>query len=454
MNNSLEGSTKDFSKSFRWIVLILISVVIGTNYYVYDALSSIKSVLQAQLDISSTDYGLIVSFYSFPNTFLLMAVIGGIILDKWGIKKTGLMFVSFCVAGAGITAYGASDAFAAGGLGYDLFSSFLPEYSPELKMMFLGRLLFGLGAETSIIVINKVIVKWFKGKELALAFAINVAIARFGTAAALILSPELVGGPNNVGNAIWLATILMGIGLVFFFIYSVVDSKKVEIAKSSEDDFKFSDVFSLIFNWPFVYIVLLCVTFYSAVFPFQAYCPDMLHNKFGVSLEWSGRLTSLIIWGTILFTPIFGWFVDKRGKRATMMIYGSLLLLVAHLSLALTDLTPFVSMFILGVAFSLVPAAMWPSVALIVEEKKLGTAYGVMTSVQNVGLWGFPILAGLILDATNPGVTPKMIEEGVANYDYTYTMIMFAGLGLLGLFFAFMLKTVDKGKGGYGLDQP
>jgi len=436
----------------RWIVLALVSVVIAANYYVYDAMSSIKSVMQSELGFSNVDYGLIVSFYSFPNTFLLMAIFGGIILDRWGIRRTGTLFVFFCALGALVTAWGASDAFLAGGFGYGAISSILSDYSPQLKMMMLGRLLFGLGAETSIVVINKVMVKWFKGRELALAFAVNIAIARLGTAAALIFSPQLISGPSGWTWALWIAAITMTAGFLFWLLYLAYDaasggSKERDGVLGPDEHFRLSDISALLKNKSFLYVILLCVTFYSAVFPFQAYCPDLLHNKFGLDIEWSGVLSSLIIWGTIVFTPIFGLFVDKRGKRASLMLVGSMLLIVTHLVLALTHLTPYVAMFILGIAFSLVPAAMWPSVALIVEEKRLGTAYGAMASLQNLGLWAFPILAGWILDAANPGA-----ESGAA-FDYTWTILMFAALGVLGLLFAYLLKREDAGSSGHGLER-
>ncbi|MCP5049565.1 MAG: major facilitator superfamily domain-containing protein 1 [bacterium] len=444
MNDTIQDDRK---RLLRWGLLLLVSFVIAANYYAYDAISSIKSVMTTELGITSTDYGVYVSFYSVTNTFLLMTIFGGIFLDRFGIRKTGFAFTLFCTLGVFLTAYGASDAFRNGGFGYSLFSSFLPGYSPELKMMMLGRLLYGLGAETSIVVINKVLVKWFKGKELSFAFAINLAIARLGTAGALILSPVLIETDTGWTMALWVAAMLMGIGMIFFIIYMAYDKKftpkeKTGSLMDADEKFKISDVLDLLKNKPFIYISLLCVTFYSAVFPFQQYCPDFLHNKFGVSLKTSGTLSSLIIWGTILFTPIFGWFVDRRGKRATLMFYGSGMLLVAHLVLALTDLTPYVAMFIIGIGFSLVPAAMWPAVARLVEEKRLGTAYGIMTSIQNLGLWAFPILAGVIVDASNKGITPEMLKQG-STLDYTYTILMFAGLGLLGFLFAFLLKRED-----------
>ncbi len=443
------------SKSYiRWIILVLISFTIAANYYVYDAFSSIKSIMQSELGFSNSQYGLLMSFYSFPNTFLLMSIFGGIILDKWGIRKTGILFVGLCVIGVFISAYGASPYYNENNFDYQLLNSFLPDFSPKLKMLMLGRLLFGLGAETSIVVINKIIAKWFKGKELALAFGVNIAIARLGTAAALILSPVFSSSASNWYYAIWVAALLMLIGLITFIIYVSYDAKYSPKSDASaklaaDEEFHINDIFLLLKNKSFIYICLLCVTFYSAVFPFQAYCPDLLHNKFGLDIQLSGTLSSLIIFGTIIFTPLFGSFVDRKGKRATLMIFGACLLVVSHLILSLTNLTPYIPMFTLGIAFSLVPAAMWPSVALIVDEKRLGTAYGVMASIQNLGLWAFPILAGYILDKSNPNAVAES-----TSLDYTNTILMFAILGIIGIIFAFLLKYFDSKKEGYGLELP
>ncbi|HRS01467.1 MAG TPA: MFS transporter [Bacteroidota bacterium] len=440
--------------SMRWIVLVFVSLMMFANYYVYDAMSSIKSLMQADLGFSNTDYGLIVSFYSFPNTFLLMALIGGIILDNWGIRKTGMLFVGLTFLGSLFFAFAPSGIYKSITFLYDFMGSFLPQYSPEVKMLMFGRLLFGLGAETSIVVINKILVQWFKGKELALAFALNISIARLGTAAALILSPIFSNSILTWRGSLWIATLLMALGLLSFYIYLGMDKRafpnQLNANSKNKESFSFKtlgqDLGYLFKNSAYIFVIILCVTFYSAVFPFQSFLPDMLHNKFGFSLESSGILASLIIWGTIIFTPLFGGMVDKYGKRASVMIFGALLLLISHLTLALTTITPYVPLVLLGIAFSLVPAAMWPSVAFLVDEKRLGTAYGFMTSLQNLGLWAFPIVAGAILDKTN--------KINIANnlpLNYTWTMLMFATLGLMGLLFAFQLLRTDK-KYKFGLE--
>lgn len=434
----------------RWLVLLLGGIVIFVNYYLYDALSPIKSILESDLSFSNTDFGLFVSFYSIPNTFFAMAVIGGIVLDKIGIRKTGFLFVLFMAIGGLFTAYGASDYYRAGGIGYNFMSSFLPGYSAELKMMLLGRLLYGLGAETSIVVISKILVKWFKGRNLALAFGLKIGFGRLGTMAALNMSPLFIVDDQFVGFAIWFAAILIGIGLIIFMIYMLMDyTLDKQIAQSetitTPDPFKFSDIWDLLTNKTFIYIAILCVTFYSAVFPFQAFAPDFIHNKFGMNLQQSGFITSLVALSTAIVTPLFGIFIDRKGRSASVMFIGAFILLVVHLTFALTNFTPYIPMILLGIAFSLVPASMWPTVVRLVDESKIGTAYGLMYSIQNLGLWGFPILAGIILDKTNPG-NPEVLN-------YTLAILMFAVLGFVGLLFAYLLKREDK-KNKLGIELP
>jgi len=440
------------SPAMRWGVLLLVGFVLSVNYYFYDAFSTLKDLLRAEFDFTNKDYGLFVSFYSVPNTFLLMAVIGGIILDKLGIRRTGFMFVFFMAFGAIITAYGASEQYGAGGFGYSLMASFLPNYSPELKMMLLGRFFFGLGAETSIVVVSKVLVKWFKGKDLALAFGLKVAFGRLGTYAALKFTPRVAQEGANLTGAIWLAGILVCTGLLAFIVYILLDTKlnkqlgtNIKSETSKSKPFSLSDILDLIGNRAYLYIAILCVTFYSAVFPFLAYAPDFFADKFSLSSIESGDLTSYLPLGTMIFTPLFGWLIDRKGKSSTAMIFGASTLLLVHLCFALTHFSPHILIILLGVAFSLVPAAMWPSMVKLVDESKIGTAYGLMYSIQNLGLWGFPLLAGAILDATNPG-NPEVS-------DYTATILMFAAVSFIGLAFALLLKYEDKKKG-FGVELP
>jgi nitrate/nitrite transporter NarK len=445
------------SAVIRWSVLVLISITMFANYYFYDVLSPLKSIIQEKLLWTSSDYGFFNSAYSISNVFLFMAVIGGVVLDKLGIRITGFLFTVFMVLGSALTAYGATDIYLNGGPGFHFMSSFMPDYSPSLKMMSLGFLFFGLGAETSVVVFTKAIVKWFKGKELALALGVNLGFGRLGTGAAMIISPKLANPQGDWTIAIWFGTILLLIGLLTFLAYMIFDSKLDKQAKinvmDETDIFRLSDLSKIITHRSFLYIALLCVTFYSAVFPFMKYAPDLLSNKFGLNIEDAGRIVAYMPFGTIIFTPIFGIFTDLRGKSASLMIYGSLLLVLVHLMFALTNINPYIPMLLLGVAFSLIPAAMWPSVTKIVEEKRLGSAYGLMFSIQNIGLWAFPMLIGKVLDMSNPNVTPEAIKDGSMVYNYTNPLLMLAFIGVLGLFFAILLKRDDK-VSGFGLEMP
>ncbi len=436
---------------FRWGMLFLVSLVMAANYYFYDALTPIKSVLSEHLGFSSTDYGIVQGFYAFPNTFLLMAILGGIILDRIGIRITGTVFVTFMMIGAWLTLYGASGIYNNGGPGYTFMGSFLKQFSPAVKMMALGMLFFGLGAETSIVVFNKILVKWFKDREIALAFAINLGIARFGTALAIKLGPRFA--EKDWLMPIWFGVLLLSITFLAFLVYLVNDyrlDRQIKDANPQMDEtekFRITDVTNLLKIKSFIYIALLCVTFYAAFFPFLKYAPDFFLNKYGVSPKTSGDITFWLPIGTVLFTPIFGWLVDRKGRAASLMILGSMILIMVHLTFAFTKFNPYPLCILLGIAFSLVPAAMWPSVARIVSENKLGTAYGIMFSLQNLGLFAIPILAGGLLDFTN-----KNIAAGQP-LNYTVTMILFSGLGIVALFFAFLLRKEDR-TSGYGLELP
>jgi MFS family permease len=425
----------------RWGVVILVSVTIATCYYFYDAISPLKGTLTSELGWSSADYGQFRSAYSWPNVFLFMAVIGGMIADKLGIRITGNFFVSSMVAGTFLTWYGATDSFNGGGFGYAFLNSFFPAWSPSLKMMWLGFLLYGLGAETAIVIISKVIVKWFRGREVALALGVNLALARLGSMMGLIVSPRVLKPDWTL--ALWLSFILMAIGLLAWIIYTFIDVKFEQQREASasqagndeeeEEPFRFRDLGKLITNPSFMFIVLLCVTFYSAVFPFMNYAPDLLVNKFGMSLTRASDISSIMYFGTIFFTPLFGWVIDFKGKGASLMVAGSAMLVVVHLLFAFTGINPFIPMFLLGMTFSLVPAAMWPAIAKIVGDNRLGSAYGFTFSVQNIGLFLFPIFIGMVLDGTNPGVATAQ-SAGSRLADAQNTVVEILGESERGIF--------------------
>jgi len=449
--NQIKKAIND-NPAARWGILILLGIILSANYYFYDALSSLKATLQEHFDMTEKHYGLYVSLYSFPNTFLLMAVIGGIILDRIGIRKTGFLFILLMTLGSILAAYATSNYYQNGGAGYNFLNSFAPKYSAELKMLFLGRFFFGLGAETSIVVVSKILVKWFKGKDLALAFGLKVAFGRLGTFAVLYFSAD-IKELYGFSNAVWFAAILVCIGLLAFLIYIIFDlsidrqlnERITKDIKKEKEVFKAKDIVSIITNPAYLMIAILCVTFYSAVFPFTSFAPDFFLNKFGLTEGESGKIAAFLPLGTMVFTPVFGFLIDKYGRSASVMIFGSALLLIVHLLFASSYISPRILMIILGIAFSLVPAAMWPSMVKLVKEKQIGTAYGLLYSIQNLGLWGTPLIVGAILDATNAG-NPDALN-------YTPTMFMFAGLSLIGLLCAITLKVQDK-RIGYGVDLP
>ena len=407
--------------AYRWVVLVVISLAMFGNYYVYDAVSPLADLLKDQLGFSDSNIGLLNAIYSFPN--IIMVVIGGILIDKFGVKKSTLLFATLCMVGAVITAS-----------------------TGTLWIMAAGRLIFGMGAESLIVAVTCAIAKWFRGKELSFAFGVNLTIARLGSFAALN-SPTWAKPAFE--NWQWPLMISVAFGFVSVaaaLIYWVLDdraSKNFDIGQASATDkvvlgelFKFSRSF-----W---YVVLLCVTFYSAIFPFQTFAVKFFIEAHGVSRETGGFLSSLLTLFAMIFTPLFGLLVDKVGKRALFMMWGSLLLVPVYLIMAYTQISLYVPMAIMGIAFSLIPAVMWPSVAYIVNEKRLGTAYGVMTMIQNVGLFGFNLLIGWANDtsrasAENPG-------------GYALGMWMFSILGFLGFFFAFMLRREETGPRAHGLE--
>ncbi|MCK4537632.1 MAG: MFS transporter [Candidatus Krumholzibacteria bacterium] len=475
------------SAGMRWFALILISTLLFSTYWFQDCLGPLKGLMESELGLNSDQFGRIASSTTWAN-LALMIIVGGIALDKWGIRKTGTLFGILAVAGAAIVALAAKGVF-----GSDERSTMI--------WMIVGRILFGTGLETVCVMVSRTVVKWFKGYELALAMGINVGFGRLGSAGTNFFGIEIAN--NSVFTGVSFAATLIGLSLICFLVYLILDVKfdkaaGIQAGEGDGDKFKFKDLTDLITNHSFIFIALLCVAFYSAVFPFVQYAPDLLINKFGFTSTlpdmtgWSfaakfkaffhngPKVTSLIPLGTILFTPIFGRLVDKKGKAATLMIIGSLLLIFAHLSLSVFNnvILGYFGLFALGIAFSLVPAAMWPSVAKIVPENRLGTAYATMFTIQNYGLAAFFWGIGKVLNMVNPAVVnqiretresliasgmsmnevPVRIEElklagEIPPYNYTMPILMLVVLGIISIFLAFQLKRADK-RQGYGLEMP
>jgi len=340
-------------------------------------------------------------------------------------------------------------------------------------VMVVGRIFFGSGIEISCVIITRTVVKWFKGYEMALAMGINVSCGRLGTTLALNLSRDIA--TDSISPAVTMAGGLIGAGFIMLMIYLIFDlkiDKQLQLEEEKDEPFRFGDLVALAKNSSFLYIALLCVAFYSAVFPFIQYAPDLLENKFGFTpelpelagagalatiqayLTCAPKVASLIPLGTILFTPIFGSMVDRKGKAATIMILGGVLLIFAHLSLSVFNnvILGYAGLLCLGIAFSLVPAAMWPSVAKIVVERRLGTAYASMFTVQNWGLGAFFYGIGKVLDMTNAD-NIEAIKAGTATYNYTVPILMLVVLGGVSILLAFLLKAADK-RQGYGLELP
>jgi MFS family permease len=406
--------------AFRWAVLVLISLAMFGNYYVYDSISPLADVLKAQLGFSDANIGLLNAIYSFPN--ILMVLVGGIVIDRIGTRKATLVFGVLCFLGAALTVA-----------------------SGTLAVMAAGRLVFGLGAESLIVAVTTAIAKWFRGKELSFAFGVNLTIARLGSFAAL-------NAPSWAAPAYqhWQWPLLISVGFATFCVTGAIAywalekraEERYSLGAESTDRVVLADLFR--FGTAYWLVVALCVTFYSAMFPFQTFAVKFFMEAHGTSREEGGFLSSLLTLFAMVFTPLFGLLVDRVGRRALFMMFGSLLIVPVYLVMAYTSVPLLVPMAVMGIAFSLVPAVMWPSVAYLVEQPKLGTAYGLMTMIQNIGLFGFNILIGWANDhwqasAANPA-------------GYTPGMWMFSVLGFAGLLFSWLLHARETGPHRHGLE--
>lgn len=445
------------SKTARWTALAVVAFTMLCGYYLADVMAPLKPLLESQKGWSSTEYGFFTSAYGWFNVFLLMLILGGIILDKMGVRFTGLMAASIMVVGTAVKYYAIST--------HSLDNMMLFGWKAQVMVAALGYATFGVGVEIAGITVSKIIVKWFKGKEMALAMGLEMATARMGTALALSTSAPIAEAMHNVSVPILICLIMLCIGLISFFLYTFMDKKlDASIAADNvgretepEEEFKLADIKVIFTNKGWWYIAILCVLFYSAVFPFLKYASDLMVNKFGVKESLAGLIPSLLPFGTMILTPTFGNLYDRKGKGATIMILGAILLIFVHAMFAIPLFNNYLFaiflVIVLGIGFSLVPSAMWPSVPKIIPEKQLGTAYAMIFWVQNWGLMGVPALIGWVLDKYC--VTGTKVVEGstVNTYNYTIPMLIFMSLGVLALVFAFLLKAEDKKKG-YGLELP
>jgi MFS family permease len=428
---------------YRWTVLLFVSVAMGGNYYIYDSINPLERVFIDKLGFSATAFGWLNSSYSIAAVLTLL--IGGIVIDRIGTKKAITFFAVVCLLGAGLTAARGNPV-----------------------VMIAGRTVLGLGAESMIVAVTTVLAKWFKGKELSFAFGINLLIARLASVAA-DNSPTWAnkvfypGGPN--GEPSWQGPLLIavGAGLLAVFcsaVYWLLEShaeNHYELGQAgSIDKLEFGQIFR--FNASYWFVVGLCFTFYSAIFPFRTFAIDFFTNKIlavhgGVTAseamrvlahERAGFFNSLLPLSAMVATPLFGLLADKIGKRAFLMMFGSILLMPVYLLMGYTDVSLYVPVCMMGIAFSLIPAVMWPSVAYIVDQNRLGTAYALMTLIQQIGFFILNLLIGKANDYSHAGLD----NPG----GYGLGMWIFSILGFVGLTFAILLRIRETGPKGHGLE--
>jgi MFS family permease len=429
--------------SYRWAVLLFVSVAMGGNYYIYDSINPLERIFIDHLGFSATQFGWLNASYSVAAVLTLL--IGGIIIDRIGTKKAIAMFGGVCLLGALITAS-----------------------QGRAPVMIAGRTVLGLGAESMIVAVTTALAKWFKGKELSFAFGINLTIARLASVAAdnsptwanSVFYPQ---GPT--GPASWRGPLLLAVGagvlcLATSLVYWVLESRaetKYELGKAGETDkLEFRGIFR--FNGSYWLVVGLCFTFYSAIFPFRTFAIDFFTNKIlaahgGAAAseavrvlchEKAGFFNSLLPLSAMIATPLFGLLVDRVGKRAWFMMFGSLLLMPVYLMMAYTNISLFVPVSLMGMAFSLIPAVMWPSVAYIVEQSRLGTAYALMTLIQQIGFFLLNLLIGQANDYARAGLD----NPG----GYALGMWIFSVLGFVGMTLAILLRIRETGPHGHGLE--
>ena len=525
------------SAGMRWTALLLLALGMFCSYIFMDILSPIKDLMETTRGWDSTSFGRMQGSEVFLNVWVFFLIFAGIILDKMGVRFTALLAGVVMLIGAIIKWYAVSEAFMGTGLEnwfnnhlnwkpiapwFDILP-FADGMPASAKLAACGFMIFGCGVEMAGITVSRGIVKWFKGREMALAMGSEMALARLGVATCMIFSPFFakLGGQVSVSRSVAFGVVLMCIALMMFVVYFFMDSKldkQTGEAEEKDDPFKVSDIGKILTNKGFWIVSLLCVLYYSAIFPFQKYAVNMLQcnltftevdpNSFWAneSLTIYQYIVMLIVAATAFMsnfmknkgakygllcvsiialicycymgymrqsaesvfavfpllavgiTPILGNYVDHKGKAASMLVLGSLLLIICHLTFAYVlplfkgstvagFIVAYLTILVLGSSFSLVPAALWPSVPKLVDSKIIGSAYALIFWIQNIGLWLFPMLIGMVLDNSNPGVTDP------TKYDYTWPMVIFASLGILALLFGLYLKVVDKKKH-LGLEEP
>ena len=537
------------SAATRWMVLLFLAFAMFCSYIFMDILSPIKDLMQSTRGWDSTAFGTMQGSETFLNVFVFFLIFAGIILDKMGVRFTAVLSGAVMLVGATINWYAVTEMFMGSSLetwfnnnlnyipGFDELgiSPFYRGMPASAKFAAIGFMIFGCGVEMAGIMVSRGIVKWFKGHEMALAMGSEMALARLGVATCMIFSPVFakLGGDIDVSRSVAFGVVLLMIALIMFIVYFFMDKKLDEQtgeAEEKDDPFKVSDIGNILRSSGFWLVALLCVLYYSAIFPFQKYAVNMLQcnltfTELSPDSFWAGNTVTIIQYVIMLvvaaaafasnfskgkamrtlmqivavvalvafcymgymrqsaetvfavfpllavgITPILGNYVDHKGKAASMLVIGSLLLIACHLTFAFIlpmfkgnavggIIVAYVTILVLGASFSLVPAALWPSVPKLVDAKIIGSAYALIFWIQNIGLWLFPMLIGKVLDKTNPQLVSDLEtglitpQEAAVSYDYTAPLVMLASLGIAALLLGFVLKYIDKKKG-YGLEEP
>ncbi len=536
MTQTIQKTLRD-SAAWRWTALLLLALAMFCSYIFMDILSPIKDLMQETRGWDSLAFGTMQGAETFLNVFIFFLIFAGIILDKMGVRFTAILSGAVMLVGAIIKWYAVTDAFKGSGLetwftnnlnyipGFDELgvSPFYEGMPASAKFAAVGFMIFGCGVEMAGITVSRGIVKWFKGREMALAMGSEMALARLGVATCMIFSPMFakLGGNIDVSRSVAFGVVLLMIALIMFIVYFFMDKKldaQTGEAEEKDDPFKVSDIGKILSSGGFWLVALLCVLYYSAIFPFQKYAVNMLQcnltfTEVDPNSFWAGSTVTIVQYIIMLvvaatafisnfsktkamkygmlvvsvicliifcymgymrqsaetvfavfpllavgITPILGNYVDHKGKAASMLVLGSLLLIACHLTSAFilpmfkgNDIggitIAYLTILVLGSSFSLVPASLWPSVPKLVDQKIIGSAYALIFWIQNIGLWLFPLLIGKVLDNTNEGVTDP------TKLDYTWPLIMLACLGVAALLLGLLLKVVDKKKH-LGLEEP
>jgi MFS family permease len=409
------------SPAYRWLVLVVISVAMFGNYYVYDSIAPIADILKSELGFTDANYGMLFSIYSFAAVIVLL--LGGVIIDKYGTVKSTIVFGSICT-----------------------FAAILMALTSNFWVMVVARFLLGLGSEPLIVAITCALAKWFKGRELGFAFGINLTIARLGSFSADWMPTWVPSAFTGWRTPLIIAAAIGTLCVLAAIVYGALEARanrRFGLGEAGETDkLVLSDLFR--FTKSYWFVVALCVTFYSAIFPFRGFSIKFFMEAWELTRDTAGQFNSVLPLAAMIATPLFGLLVDKVGNRALFMVFGSMMMMPVFLMMAY-QITPLVvPVAMMGVAFSLIPAVMWPSVAYIVDEKRLGTAYAVMTLVQQIGVMTVPMVIGFLNDHYQAsGENPAGHNPG---------MWAFSVLGFLAFFFAIMLRREETGPNAHGLE--